>query len=155
MASVAAAADVTVHQASKRNGTRTPPGRQKLIVVKVGPAGLTATQIVVPDPYQNTFQVISGDLSQPRAFLILRQGFGAPSTVTRVALRGRGYTARVIGRLPSGVLPVVIAPLGDRVLFLVGHTPPALWAASIRHGRLTNQHRLLTDTRKFGVDQAA
>lgn len=82
-------------------------------------------------------------------------GFAAAGTITRVSLRGGGYTARVIARLPRGVLPVVIAPRGDRVLYLAGHAPPVLWAATIRNGRLTGQHRLLTGTSSFGLDEAA
>jgi hypothetical protein len=136
-------------------GALAPPGRQPYIVVKLGPDGLAARKIVVPDPYQEPFQLVSGDLSQPRAFLVARMGFGAPGTITRVSLRGAGYRTQLIARLPLGVMPVVIAPHGDRVLYLVGHAPPVLWTAAIRNGRLTGQHRLFADTAKIGVDQAA
>jgi hypothetical protein len=132
-----------------------PPGRQAYIVVKLGPDGLAARQIVVPDPYQEPFQVVSGDLSQPRAFLVARIGFGAAGTITRVSLRGTGYRTQVVARLPASVMPVVMAPHGDRVLYLVGHAPPVLWTAAISNGRLTGQHRLFADTSKFGVDLAA
>ena len=141
--------------AGTAGGALAPPGRQPYIVVKLGRDGLAARRIVVPDPYQEPFQVVSGDLSQPRAFLVARLGFGAPGTITRVSLRGAGYRAQVIARLPVGVMPVVIAPQGDRVLYLVGHTPPVLWTAAISNGRLAGQHRLFADTSKFGVDQAA
>ena len=132
-----------------------PSGRQSLIVIKIGPDGLGARQIVVPDPYQDPFLVISGDLSRQRAVLIARTGFAGPGPITRVSLRDRGFRAQVIGKLPRGAMPVVIAPHGDGILYLVGHTPPELWAAVIRHGHLTGQHRLLTDTSTFGFDQAA
>jgi len=155
LAASAAAAGVTARAGAGKAGDRAPPGRQRLIVIKIGPDGLSARRIVVSDPYQEPFLVISGDLSQRRAVLIARMGFGAAGTITRVSLRGGGYRARVIARLPRGVMPVVIAPRGDFVLYLVGHTPPALWAAAIRNGRLTGEHRLLTDTSEFGVDQAA
>ena len=156
IAASAAAARFTARAgAGTAGGDHVPPGRQSLIVIKIRPDGLAARRIVVSDPYQEPFLVISGDLSQPRAVLIARMGFAAEGTITRVSLRGGGYTARVIARLPRGVLPVVIAPRGDRVLYLAGHAPPVLWAATIRNGRLTGQHRLLTGTSRFGLDQAA
>src|SRR6266567_868301 len=156
LAASAAAARVTARAgAGKAGGDQAPPGRQDLIVIKIRPGGLAARRIVVPDPYQEPFGVFSGDLSQRRALLIARMGFGAAGTITRVSLHGGGYTARVIARLPRGVMPVVIAPRGDGVLYLVGQTPPVLWAAAITNGRLTGQHRLLTDTSRFGFDQAA
>ena len=156
IAASAAAAERTARAgAGSASGGQVPPGRQGLIVIKIRPDGLAARRIVVSDPYQEPFLVISGDLSQPRAVLIARMGFAAAGTITRVSLRGGGYTARVIARLPRGVLPVVIAPRGDRVLYLAGHAPPVLWAATIRNGRLTGQHRLLTGTSSFGLGEAA
>lgn len=77
-----------------------PPGKQTLIVIKVRPDGLAARRIVVPDPYQDPFLVISGDLSQERAVLIARMGYAAAGTITRVSLRGDGCQARVVARLP-------------------------------------------------------
>jgi len=142
-------------RAERKGVGQTPPGRQPFIIVKVRPDRLAARRIVVPDPYQAPLQVISGDLSQRRAFLIAKMGFGAPGTITRVRLRAGGYRARVIAKLPQGVLPVVIAPRGDFVLYLAGHSPPVLWAAAIGDGRLTGQHRLFVDTGRFGVNQAA
>jgi hypothetical protein len=152
----AAAAKLTAQRSTGiASGHRAPPGRQSLIIVKTSSVNLAARRIVVPDPYQETFGVISGDLSQPRSFLIARPGFGAAGTITRVSLRGRGYQARVIARLPSGVMPVVIAPRGDWVLYLAGQSPSALWAAAIGNSGLSGQHRLLQGTKGLRVDQAA
>jgi len=50
---------------------------------------------------------------------------------------------------------MAFAPGGDRILYLRGHGPPALWVAAITGGRLSGQHRLFTDNRKVGFDQAA
>jgi hypothetical protein len=69
-----------------------------------------------------------------------------------VSLRGGGYKARVIAKLPRGLMPITIAPHGDRVLYLVGHS---LWVAAISGGSLTGKHRLVAGTSKFGLDQAA
>jgi len=152
----AAAAELTARRsAAIANRHRAPPGRQSLIIVKTSSDGLSARRIVVPDPYEETFGVISGDLSQPRSFLIARPGFGAAGTITRVSLRGRGYQARVIAKLPSGVMPVVIAPRGDWVLYLAGQSPSALWAAAIGNSGLSGQHRLLHAAKGLKVDQAA
>jgi len=76
-------------------------------------------------------------------------------TLTEVSLRGRGVVERAIARLPAQIMSVAIAPDGDRILYLLGHTPPALWVATIRNGRLVGRHRLLTDSPKFEFDQAA
>lgn len=156
IAASAATAGITARAGAGSAGSdQVPPGRQSLIVIKIRPNGLAARRIVVSDPYQEPFLVISGDLSHQRAVLIARMGFAAAGTITRVSLRRGGYRARVIARLPRGAMPVVIAPRGDRVLYLVGYTPPELWAAAIRNGHLTSQHRLLTDTSRFGLNQAA
>jgi len=137
------------------SGYRAPPGRQSLIIVKTSSVHLSARRIVIPDPYEETFGVISGDLSQPRSILIARPGFGAPGTITRVNLRGGGYQARVIARLPGGAMPVVIAPRGDWVLYLAGQPASALWAASIGSAGLRGQHRLLHAPKGLQIDQAA
>src|SRR5215469_14558925 len=80
----AAAAELTARRsAGIASGHRAPPGRQSLIIVKTSSDDLSARRIVVPDPYEETFGVISGDLSQPRSFLIARPGFGAAGTITR------------------------------------------------------------------------
>jgi hypothetical protein len=134
---------------------RVPPGRQSLIIVRTSSDKLAAHRIVVPDPYEETFGVVSGDVSRPRSFLIARPGYGGAGTITRVSLRGRGYQARVIARLPTGVMPVVIAPRGDWVLYLAGQSPSALWAAAIGNSGLTGQHRLFAGTNNLRVDQAA
>jgi hypothetical protein len=153
--SAAAAGLTTRRSAGIASGHRAPPGRQSLIIVKTSSDSLSARRIVVPDPYEETFGVISGDLSQPRSFLIARPGFGAAGTITRVSLRGRGFQARTIARLPSDVMPVVIAPRGDWVLYLAGQSPSALWAAAIGKTGLSGQHRLFAGTSGLRIDQAA
>ena len=149
-----AVADVTAGGGTIASGQQ-PPGRQNLIVIKIRPDSLTARQIVVPDPYQQPFPVVSGDMSQKRAVLIASVGYAGAGTITRVSLHGNGYRAQVIAKLPRGATPIGFAPGADRVLYLAGHRPPQLWVASITNGHLTGKHRLVTDTSRFGVDQAA
>jgi hypothetical protein len=74
--------------------------------------------------------------------------------LVEVTLRGRGVAERRIASLPARIMLVAIAPGGDRILYLDGR-PTALWAATIRNGRLLGQHRLFTNTPKFKFNQAA
>jgi hypothetical protein len=147
-----AAATFPANNGSAMAGLEAPPGRQSLIVVKLRPDGLTARKILVPDPYQDPSLLVSGDLSQQRAVLIARMGYAASGTITQVSLRGAGYKTRVVAKLPRGLMPITIAPHGDRVLYLAGHS---LWVAAISSGNLTGKHRLITGTSNFGLDQAA
>lgn len=148
--------------ASTARSSRAVPSSMRAVVVRVRPGGLSARRIsirVPPDPF---FSVISGDLSRRQSFLMALEGSPATGTrkqvmgtLTEVSLRGRGVVERRIARLPSQIMPVAIAPDGDRIVYLLGHRPPALWAATIRNGRLVGRHRLLTDSPKFEFDQAA
>ena len=106
--------------------------------------------------------VIRGDLSKRRSFLIARQGWPAAGTgkavtgaIVEATLRGRGVVEHKIAALPARIMPVAIAPYGDRILYLAGHRPPGLWVATIRDGRLLGQHHFFTSTPKFGFNQAA
>jgi hypothetical protein len=140
---------------------RALPARFRAVVIRVRPAGLSATRIWIAgrDP---DLSVIRGDLSKQRSFLIARQGSQAAGTrkavmgaLVEATLRGRGVVERRIASLPARIMPVAIAPYGDRILYLAGHTPPGLWAAAIRNGRLLGQHHLFTSTPKFKFNQAA
>jgi hypothetical protein len=53
-------------------------------------------------------------------------------------------TTRVLTFTAS--LPVAIDRSGTHLLYLVGHSPPALWEATIAAGRLTDQRRLIADS---------
>jgi hypothetical protein len=135
--------------------------RFRAIVIRVRPADLSARRIWVSgrDP---SLSVIRGDLSKRRSFLIARQGWPAAGTgkavmgaIVEATLRGRGVVVRRIASLPARIRPVAIAPYGERIMYLAGHRPPGLWAATIRNGRLLGQHHFFTSTPKFGFDQAA
>jgi hypothetical protein len=143
-------------------GSRPALSSLRAVVVRVRPGGLSARRISFRVPLHPFFSVIRGDLRRRRSFLMALGGSPATGTrkqvmgtLTEVNLRGRGAVERTIARLPSQVMPVEIAPDGDRILYLLGHAPPALWAATIRNGRRVGRHRLFTDTPKFEFDQAA
>ncbi len=138
------------------------PASLRAVVVRVRPGGLLARRIWIRGPRNPFFSVIRGDLNSRQSFLMALEGSPATrtrqqvmGTLTEVSLRGRSVVERTIARLPPQITPVAIAPDGDRILYLVGHTPPALWAATIRNGRLAGRHHLFTDTSKFEFDQAA
>jgi hypothetical protein len=133
-------------------GQQTSPRGLCAIVVDVSAHGLSAHRVFIHPRSTTSATVISGDLAAPHSLLIANW----PSVaIDRVNLGGTDVVLRQIARLPKGVLPVAFAPLGDRVLYLVGHTPPALWVATIRDGRLVNRHLLLTDSNRFGIGNVA
>jgi hypothetical protein len=49
------------------------------------------------------------------------------------------------------VFPIAFAPAGDRLLYLLGHSPPALVSAQIVGERLVGAHQLLADARLFAA----
>jgi hypothetical protein len=124
-------------------------------VIRVGPRGLSDREIVLPSWWANGIAVQGPDLARPGSFLRAATGWKSAGSVSRLTVSGSRVTARQIAPLPEGAMPVAIAPDGDRVLYLVGHTPPALWVASIRNGRLTGQHLLYTDNSRFGIGDVA
>ncbi len=143
--------------AARADGVSSPPlPPLRAVVLRIRPGRLSARTITIPGPSDSTFTVISGDLSKPRSFLVARSGSGAArGTLDEVSLNGGSVADRRIAWLPRAAMPVAIAPDGDRLLYLIGHTPPALWAATVRNGGLTGQHHLFTDSPKFEFDQAA
>lgn len=115
-----------------------------LIVVHVRRHRLTAHRIVLSgSPDVASF---APDGSRPRSLLR-----ADATTVERVTLRGSRAAIAPLATLPN-VLPVAFSPSGAHLLYLVGHDPPALWAAGLVHGRLSHPHRLLVDAR---LDEAA
>ena len=43
----------------------------------------------------------------------------------------------------AGSLPVAIDPSAGRLLYIVGHSPPALWVGALVPGHLVGRHRLI------------
>jgi hypothetical protein len=124
-------------------------------VIRIGPRGLSDREIVLPSWWESGIAVLGPDLVRPGSFLRATMGWKGAGSVSRVTVSGSRVTARQIAPLPKGAMPVAIAPYGDRVLYLVGHTPPALWVAAIKDGRLTGQHLLYTDSNRFGIGAVA
>jgi hypothetical protein len=100
-------------------------------------ARCVATPGLVPTP-----GVLGSSAAAPHSLLIATEQ------------RGRSVLERVV---PSGALtravtfedslPMAIDSSGTRLLFVLGHSPPALWEATIGRGHLTDRRRLLADSR--------
>jgi len=135
---------------------RAAAGGLSAVVVTVTARGLTARKLALPRSLlPGAGGVFSGDGDKPGSFLAAQAGSAGPGPVDLVTPHGSGVTVRVVATLPRGALPVAFAPHGDRVLYLLGGRPPALWVGTISGGRLTGQRRLLTDDSEFGLDAAA
>jgi hypothetical protein len=115
-----------------------------LIVVHVARRGLTAHRILLPR-VPDAAMKFSGEGARPRS-LLLADISGPRTTVDRIALHGlRTHVVRLLSR--RDVLPIAFSPSGARLLYLVGHSPPALWVARLARGRLAHAHRLIRDAR--------
>jgi hypothetical protein len=136
-------------------GPQDPAKGLCVIVIRIRPKGLSARPVFIPGQLPPVGSLISADLTGQRSFLIADTGGQSPGTVVRVTLRGTGVVTHQIGTLPAQVLPVALAPDGDRILYLVGHRPPALWVARLSGGRLAGAHRIMTDNNHFGLGEAA
>jgi hypothetical protein len=128
---------------------------QAAFVISVGPRGLSEREVVLPSRWDSGITVLGPDLAQPGSFLGAVMGWKSPGSVSRLTVSGGRVTGHQIAPLPPGAMPVAIAPDGDRVLYLLGHTRPALWVAAIRDGRLTGQHLLYTDNSRFAIGDVA
>jgi hypothetical protein len=119
-----------------------------LIVVHTTGRRLRAHRVVLSREPNATMR-FAGDGAH-RGSLLLADSSAGPTTVDRVSLHGT--RADVVRLLSLDItLPVAFSPSGARLLYLVGHSPPALWVARIGRGHLVHPHRLLRDARLGGV----
>jgi hypothetical protein len=119
-----------------------------LIVVHVGRRRLTAHRVLLPRA-PDAVMKFATDGSRPHSLLLAR-GLER-TTVERVALHGSRANVVPLATLPDD-FPVALSPSGARLLYLVGHNPPALWVASLARGRVSHPRRLIADAR---LDEAA
>jgi hypothetical protein len=133
-------------------GLQRSPKGLCVIAIKTSAHGLSARPMFVPWRWSRYASLISGDDSAPRSFLIARD---LSSGISKITLTGTGVRGRRIASLPRSALPVAFAPDGDRILYLLGSGPPALWVATIRGGHLTRRQLLLTDSSRFGIGNVA
>ncbi len=109
------------------------------------PPGRLSARCVHLRGYVPPAETIGGDAASPASLLV-------------ADLVGRRAQVRLIG--PTGadtpvadlgdVVPFGFDPSGEQIMYLVGHTPPALWEATIADGRLTARRELIADA-MFGA----
>jgi hypothetical protein len=134
---------------------RSPAGGTCLIVVDVRSDGLRAHSVIAPLPLPPRL-VISGMAASSHTLLLDGWYQGkclCGSTIYAINLTADQAAAHRLVRMPAKSWLWAIAPAGEQVLY-GGGSPAGYWVATIRGGRLINQHRLNVP-RRFGFDEAA
>lgn len=146
---------------STAHGRQTACGQQTsrrglcTIVINLGPHKLVAYQVYVPSILpQETFELISGDLTARRSFFIAHLGRSA-SVVDKVRLGPRTPLVRKLAVLPKRSFPVAMAPDGDRVLYVPRSSPTSLWVTTVHGRRLLHKRRLMADSSRFEFNLVA
>jgi hypothetical protein len=113
-----------------------------LVVGLTAGNSLTANRLVLSD--LGSFNItIGGDDSLPRSVLIAISETDG-TAVDRVDLSSAGVSVVRLLSLPP-VLPLAFDPGGTHLLYLDGHSPPALWVGEITQHGLKRRHLLLSD----------
>lgn len=138
---------VAVGVRSKSGAPRTPgscgahAARACVIVVSVGHArSLTAYRIDLPGPVRFP-SLIEGDGARPRSVFI-GTVTDRGSVVQRLDLIGSRAKLVPLFSLPNGLV-LTFDRSGRQLLYLVGHSPPALWTADVASGQPTDQRLLM------------
>lgn len=113
-----------------------------LIVVSVPRHGrLSARQVVVPRAAELPDSV-GTDATRPNALLVSSLIAGDRSAVDRLTIgSSRATLTRVL--TIAHALVVAFDPTGRGLLYLVGHSPPSLWTATLEDHRLSQRHLLI------------
>ena len=132
---------------SKPRGSCRFSARRAVVVfvhVPPSPGHLSARCVHIRGPAP-VAEKVAGDVASPTSLLLANLD-GSRANVERIAVAGTVTSVLTLG----GSLPVAIDRVGEHVLYLVGHSPPALWEATIADGGLTDARRLIADS-KLGV----
>ena len=81
---------------------------------------------------------LSGSHASPASLLLAADTDRDSTRIEQISQTGT--TTRVLTIRDS--LPLAFDPTGTRLLYLVGHSPPVLWEATIADGRLSDRWRL-------------
>lgn len=108
--------------------------------VPPSPGHLSAHCVHVPGPAP-TAEEVAGDAASPTS-LLLANFAGNRANLERITVMGTLTRTLDLG----ATLPVAVDRTGEHILYLVGHSPPGLWEATIADGRLTNKRRLIADS---------
>lgn len=119
-----------------------------LIVVDIASATTSSRVFLLPGSPGDIGQL--GTYGPSKDALSLVVGTPDRTLVERVTISHKAAREQVLTSL-SSVLVMAVNPSADGVLYLVGHAPPALWAAQIRRGRLVSAHRIIPNSRLESV----
>jgi hypothetical protein len=102
--------------------------------VPAPPAPMTADCVHLAGRALDGSVALTGDSASPANVLAATDSYGDKTRVERIA--ETGAISRVL-TIPNS-LPLSFDPTGTHLLYLVGHSPPALTEASIANGQLIN-----------------
>jgi hypothetical protein len=102
------------------------------------PARLTARCVHMAGPAPS-FARIAGDWTSPTSLLLANYG-GRRAVLTRISPTGNVSPVLRLGDR----LPVAIDRFGSHILYLAGHSPPALWKATIAGNHLADRRKLIS-----------
>lgn len=106
--------------------------------VPAPPAPLSADCVHLGGMALNPAIALSRSQASPSSLLLATDSYGDSTRVELISQTGT--TTRVLTIRDS--LPLAFDPTGTRLLYLVGHSPPVLWGATIADGRLSDRWRL-------------
>jgi WD40-like Beta Propeller Repeat len=113
-----------------------------LIVIHPDASGaLTARRLTVPVTADGSLE-LAPDGRHPDSLLMTVDGSHDTGVIDRVTITGSRLTVRRVASIPSGMV-LAFDPSGTHILYLLGHSPPALWRATISGARLTGRRQLL------------
>lgn len=104
------------------------------------PGHLSSRCVHVPGPAPSA-ETIAADAGSPTSLLVARFD-GRRTNVERVTTTGASTHVLSLG----ASLPVAIDRAGAQILYLIGHSPPALWKATIAGSRPAHARRLIANS---------
>jgi WD40-like Beta Propeller Repeat len=113
-----------------------------LVVVSVPPGGeLSARQVALPRGFTMP-NTVASETTRPNSLLVSSLIAGDRAAVDRVTIGSARATLSRVLAIPHSLV-VGFDPGGQKVLYLVGHSGPDLWAATLHNHRLSQAHLLI------------
>lgn len=134
--------DLVGHQPPPARWCGTTDAHAVVVFVHVPapPAPLTGHCVHVAGKALTPAIALAGSPASPTSLLIATDSDGDSTRVEQIAQTGS--TTRLLTIRDS--LPLAFDRTGTHLMYLVGHSPPTLWEATIADGRLTDRSRLPT-----------
>lgn len=105
--------------------------------VPAPPAPLSADCVHLGRMALNPAIALSGSQASPSSLLLATDSYGDSTRVEQISQTGT--TTRVLTIRDS--LPLAFDPTGTHLMYLVGHSPPVLWEATVANGHLSDRRR--------------